>query len=200
VGLITFATSTYMITHWKILYRHAASKIDFLERANLKKELIFESDENLNEINGHVVVIGGDQMGESIVEALEDKDKEIIIVDFDPSTIKKYENRKVHRLFGDISDLDIQKRAKIDEAKLVISTIPDIQDNILLLRELKRENRRARVVVMALDSKDAKQLYKEGADYVILPHLAGGRQIAKIIIDDTLDKIEDLRNKDKNYL
>jgi voltage-gated potassium channel Kch len=200
VGLITFATSTYMITHWKIIYRHAASKIDFLERANLKKDLIFESDENLNEINGHVVVIGGDQMGESIVEALEDKDKEIIIVDFDPSTIKKYENRKVHRLFGDISDLDIQKRAKIDEAKLVISTIPDIQDNILLLRELKRENRRAKVVVMALDSKDAKQLYKEGADYVILPHLAGGRQIAKIIIDDTLDKIEDLRNKDKNYL
>jgi voltage-gated potassium channel Kch len=200
VGLITFATSTYMITHWKIIYRHVASKIDFLERANLKKDLIFESDENLNEINGHVVVIGGDQMGESIVEALEDKDKEIIIVDFDPSTIKKYENRKVHRLFGDISDLDIQKRAKIDEAKLVISTIPDIQDNILLLRELKRENRRAKVVVMALDSKDAKQLYKEGADYVILPHLAGGRQIAKIIIDDTLDKIEDLRNKDKNYL
>jgi Kef-type K+ transport system membrane component KefB/voltage-gated potassium channel Kch len=200
VGLITFATSTYMITHWKILYRHAADKIDFLERVNLKKDLIFESDENLNEIKGHVVVIGGDQMGESIVEALEDKDKDIIIVDFDPNTIKKYENRKVHRLFGDISDLDIQQRAKIDEAKLVISTIPDIQDNILLLRELKHENRRAKVVVMALDSKDAKQLYKEGADYVILPHLAGGRQIAKIIIDDTLDKIEELKNKDKNYL
>ena len=200
VGLITFASSTYLITHWKNLYKKVSSKIDFLERANLKKDLIFETDENLDEIKGHVVVIGGDQMGETIVEALEDKDREVVIVDFDPNMIKKYEKRKVHRLFGDISDLDIQQRAKIDDAKLVISTIPDIQDNLLLLKELKHENRRAKVVVMALDSKDAKLLYKDGADYVVLPHLAGGRQIAKIIIDDQLDRIEELRSKDKNYI
>jgi Kef-type K+ transport system membrane component KefB/voltage-gated potassium channel Kch len=200
VGLITFGTSTYMISHWKKLYKDLAPRLGFLERKNLKQELILETDGNLDEIKDHVVVVGGDQMGESIVEALEDKDKEIIMVDFDPNTIKKYAQRKVHRLFGDISDLDIQQRAKIDDAKLVISTIPDIQDNLLLLRELKHENRRAKVVVMALDSKDARELYKEGADYVILPHLAGGRQIAKIIIDDDLANIDALRNKDKNYL
>jgi voltage-gated potassium channel Kch len=200
VGLITFATSTYMIMHWKILYKHIAPYLGFLERKNVKKELSFETDGSLEEIKDHVVVVGGDQMGESIVEALEDKGKEVIVVDFDPNMIKKYTDRKVHRLFGDISDLDIQQRAKLDDAKLVISTIPDIQDNLLLLKELKHENRRAKIVVMALEGKDANQLYKEGADYVVLPHLAGGRQIAKIIIDDDLGKIEELRDKDKNYL
>lgn len=200
VGLISFATSTYMITHWKRLYKKVASKIEFLEKANLKKDLIFETEESFKDVKGHVVVIGGDQMGESIVEALEDKDKVVIVVDFDPNMIKKYKERKVHRIFGDISDLDIQQRAKIDEAKLVISTIPDIQDNLLLLKELKHENRRARVVMMALDSKDARELYDEGADYVVLPHLAGGRQIAKIIIDDNIEHIETLKLKDKSYL
>lgn len=200
VGLITFAVSTYGITHWKNLYKKVSGKIDFLEKANLKKDLIFETEENLEELKGHVVVIGGDQMGESIVEALEDKEKEVIIVDFDPNMIKKYYEKKVHRIFGDISDLDIQQRAKIDEARLVISTIPDIQDNLLLLKELKHENRRAKVVMMALDSKDAKELYKEGADYVILPHLAGGRQIAKIIIDDNFEDLDRLKKRDKNYL
>ena len=200
VGLITFAVSTYFITHWKTLYREIAPSIGFLERTNVKQEVNFENDGNLDDIKGHVVVIGGDQMGESIVEALEDKDKQVIIVDFDPNMIKKYESRKVYRLFGDIADLDIQQRAKIDDAKLVISTIPDLQDNLILLKELKHENRRAKIVVMALDAKDARQLYKEGADYVVLPHLAGGRQIAKIIIDDELDKIEELRSKDQNYL
>jgi Trk K+ transport system NAD-binding subunit len=182
------------------LYKKVSNKIDFLEKVNIKKDVIFETEENLDDIKGHVVVIGGDQMGETIVEALEDKDREVIIVDFDPDMIKKYEKRKVHSLFGDISDLDIQQRAKIDDAKLVISTVPDLQDNLLLLKELKHENRRAKIVVMALDSKDAKELYKDGADYVVLPHLAGGRQIAKIIVDDDLDKIEDLKNKDKNYI
>lgn len=200
VGIITFAVSTYGITHWKSLYKKVAGRIEFMERANPRKDLIFESDENLDELSGHVVVVGGDQMGESIVEALEDRDREVIIVDFDPNMIKKYENKKVHRIFGDISDLDIQQRAKIDEAKLVISTIPDIQDNLLLLKELKHENRKAKIVMMALDVKDAKELYKEGADYVILPHLAGGRQIAKFILDDNLDRIETLRHRDENYL
>jgi Kef-type K+ transport system membrane component KefB/voltage-gated potassium channel Kch len=200
VGLITFATSTYGISHWKNLYKRIAPNLEFLERKNLKKELSFETDGSLEEIKDHVVVVGGDQMGESIVEALEDKGKEVIVVDFDPNMIKKYMDRRVHRLFGDISDLDIQQRAKLDDAKLVISTIPDIQDNLLLLKELKHENRRAKIVAMALEGKDAKLLYKEGADYVILPHLAGGRQIAKIIIDDDLGTIEELKNKDKNYI
>lgn len=200
VGLITFAASTYFITHWKRLYRVFSGKIDIFERNNVKKEEIFESEENLDQLKDHVVLIGGDQMGQSIVEALKDKDMEVVVVDFDPTIYKKFESQKVHRLFGDISDLDIQEKAKIDSAKMVISTIPDLEDNLLLLKELKHENRRAKIVTMALDSQDAKVLYKEGADYVILPHLAGGRQISEIILKNSLGKIEKLKEKDKNYL
>lgn len=200
VGLISFAFSTYMITHWKNIYRALADKIDFIERENLKKEEIYETNEEFDNLKGHVVVIGGDQMGQSIMEALGDMDMEVVLVDFDPSIVKKLKEKNVHRLFGDISDLDIQQRARVDDAKLVISTIPDTTDNLLLLRELHQENRRARIVMTALDSKDAKILYKGGADYVVLPHLAGGRQIAKLILDDRLDKMDNLRQKDKQYL
>jgi Kef-type K+ transport system membrane component KefB/voltage-gated potassium channel Kch len=201
VSLITFAFSTYMITHWKNLYRHMSKKIDFMERKNAKKDEINVQGESLENLKDHVVVIGGDQMGQSIMEALlEDKGTEVVVVDFDPSIVKKLENKKVHRLFGDISDLDIQERARIDKAKLVISTIPDVEDNILLLKELKHENRKAKIVMMALDSRDAKALYKEGVDYVILPHLAGGRQVAKIISGNHIDSIENLRKNDLVYL
>lgn len=199
VGLISFASSTYMITHWKTLYRKLSNNISFMER-NIKKDEILETDDNLENLKGHVVVVGGDQMGLSIVEALEDRDMEVVVVDFDPSIVKNLEAKKIHRLFGDISDLDIQERAKTDNAKLVISTIPDTEDNLLLLKELKHENRRAKIIMMALDSEDAKMLYKAGADYVVLPHLAGGRQIAKIILDNHIDKIEGLKDKDKKYL
>lgn len=200
VGLISFGVSTYTMVHWKRLYRFFADKISFMERKNLKKDMIFELEEDLENLRDHVVVVGGDQMGQSIMEALKDTEMEVVVVDFDPSIVKNLKDKKVHRLFGDIADLDIQERAQIDNAKMVISTIPDIDDNLLLLKELKHENRRAKIVMMALDSKDAKILYKEGADYVVLPHLAGGRQIAKIITENHLDKIENLREKDKNYL
>jgi hypothetical protein len=181
VGLVSFFVSTYGLINSKLLYRKMAPYLGFLERSDMKKDEISESEDSLENLDNHVVVIGGDQMGESIMEALEDKDMDVVVVDFDPNVLKRLENKKVHRLFGDIADLDIQERARLDQAKMVISTIPDAEDNVLLLKELKHENRRAKVVMMALDSHDAKLLYKEGADYVILPHLAGGRQMAEII-------------------
>jgi voltage-gated potassium channel Kch len=200
VGLISFAGSSYMITHVKTIYRKVSGKIGFLEKANIRRDQIFESEENLDSLKDHVVVVGGDQMGISIVEALEDKEMDVVLVDFDPNIVKKLQKEKIHKLFGDISDLDIQQRAQLDNAKLLITTIPDTEDNLLLLKELKHKNKKAKVIMMALDSKDAKLLYKGGADYVILPHLAGGRQIAAIILGDHLGKIENLKEKDKKYL
>jgi Kef-type K+ transport system membrane component KefB len=200
VGLISFFVSTYGLINSKLLFRKVAPFLSFLEKNDTKKDEIGEPADSWESLDDHVVVIGGDQMGESIMEALEDRDMDVVLVDFNPSILKKMESRKIHRLFGDIADLDIQERARLDQAKLVISTIPDAEDNVLLLKELKHENRKAKVVMMALDSHDAKLLYKEGADYVILPHLAGGRQIAEIILDNNLDKIEKLKAKDIKYL
>ncbi len=203
VALITFAFSTYMITHWKTLYRKFEKVIGFIERKDARNEMS-NDESSLENLDDHVVVIGGDQMGASVIEALEDQSVDIVLVDFDPSIVKKYDVKKdgqrVFKLFGDISDLDIQQRAKLDNARLVISTIPDIEDNLLLLKELKHENRKAKVVMMAIEGKEAKSLYNQGADYVVLPHLAGGRQIAKLIAEDGLSKLEKLKDKDKKYL
>ena len=199
VSIITFTVSTYMILRSNNLYLLIKQKISFLERKTGKKDEMIAID-GFDNLKDHVVIIGGDQMGESIVEALEDTGDEVVVIDFDPAIVQKLSTKKVHRLFGDISDLDIQEKAQIDSAKLVISTIPDVEDNILLLRELRHENRKAKVVVMALDSHDARLLYKAHADYVILPHLAGGRQIAKILAEKSLASIEKLKERDLKYL
>jgi hypothetical protein len=200
VGLTSFFVSSYSLINSKKLYRILGPRLNFLEKESGKKDEIVQNGEGMENLSGHVVVVGGDQMGESIMEALEDAGMEVVVVDFDPRVVEKLRNRNVHKLFGDIADLDIQERAKIDEAKVVISTVPDLEDNILLLKELKHENRKAKIVVMAMEVKDARILYKEGADYVILPNLAGGRQVAKIIQENHLDNIENLKQKDAKYL
>ncbi|MCL6096078.1 MAG: cation:proton antiporter [Patescibacteria group bacterium] len=199
VAIITFAFSSYLILQGNKLYLSFGKKINFLERKHNKKDEMIAADgfENLKD---HVVVVGGDQMGQSILDALSDSGDEVVVIDFDPTVVQKLVTQKVHRLFGDISDLDIQERAQIDNAKLVISTIPDVEDNLLLLKELRHENRKAKVVVMALDVHDAKLLYKAKADYVILPHLAGGMHIAKMLVQEDWEKIEKLKQEDLGYL
>ncbi len=200
VGIISFVSSTYFILGGKKLYIKIGHWFSFLEKKHNKTEQVLMTKDGFDDLKEHVIIIGGDQMGQTILDALEEKDADVVLVDFDPSVVKKLEHRNVHQLFGDISDLDIQERAKLDRARLVISTIPDVEDNLILLKELQHENRKAKIVVMALDSHDAKLLYNAGADYVVLPHLAGGRQMAKIIKEDKLDEMKALKLSDWIYI
>ncbi|PIY94590.1 MAG: hypothetical protein COY68_01790 [Candidatus Levybacteria bacterium CG_4_10_14_0_8_um_filter_35_23] len=200
VGIITFTTSAYVITFSKKIYSKVDKYLSFLENKHDKRVEIVSETDSLEHLKNHVVLIGGDQMGQSILEVLEDMDMDSVVIDFDPSIVKNLQGKKIHRLFGDIADLDIQQRAKLDRAKLVISTIPDLEDNILLLKELQHENRKAKIVVMAMEAYEARALYRAGADYVVLPYLAGGRQISKILDEDDLSKIAALKEEDKEYL
>jgi len=206
-AIITFTISTYLMVWSKNIYKFLKYGLSFLEFTNAGAEEAVESISKIPVLKDHVVVIGGDQMGQSVLSSLDDMDIDVVLVDFDPEIFKKLEHlpagkagNKAHKLFGDISDLDIQERAQLDSAKLVISTIPDFEDNLLILKELRHENRKAKVVVMAFDLDETKALYKAGADYVVLPHLAGGRQVAKLIEENNLDKIETLKNKDIKFL
>ena len=199
VSIIAFILSAYAIGNDNKLYLLLHNYLNILERKKGKKDEIIQSDKNMENLKDHVVLVGGDQMGESVLEALEAMNREVVVIDFDPAIVKKLMDKNIHRLFGDISDAEIKNLAKIHTAKIVISTIPDVEDNILLLRELKFKKSHAIVIVTALDAIDAKALYKEKADYVVLPHLAGGRQLAKILEKD-LDGLDGLRAKDQRYL
>jgi len=199
IVIITFTISTYMIVNGNKLYLFLAPVLSIFERKHGKKDEVLHSSKELSAIKNHVVLVGGDQMGESLIDVFEAMNKEIVIIDFDPEIINKSEFKNVHRLFGDISDTEIRELANIHSAHLIVSTIPDVEDNLILVKEIKNKKSNVTVVVTALDSRDARILYSEKADYVVLPHLAGGRQLAKIL-DKDLNGLNELKAKDQKYL
>jgi Trk K+ transport system NAD-binding subunit len=154
----------------------------------------------ISAMKDHIVIVGGHQMGLRLLHELEDEKDKIVIVDFDPDIVKKLEKKHEPVVFGDIADPDIQDHVHLDKAKLVISTAPDLEDNLLVLESIKQRNKKAKVIVMALENEDAKALYKAGADYVILPHLAGGRYLARILKDDHLENLDWHKARDLVYI
>jgi len=197
VAIVTFISSNYMIFHGNGLYRSLEKYIKFFERKKTHQEKIDGHD---GELDGHVLLIGAHRMGESILDSLEKSKHKVAVVDFNPDIVKGLRNKELISIFGDISDFDIQERANLSKAKLVISTVPDIEDNLNLIKSLNKYNRKAKVIVLGQDTGDAKQLYRAGADYVVLPHLAGGRQVQKILKDGDLSSIEEFKRKDLSYL
>lgn len=186
IGIITFAVSTYMILHGNKLYRFLSPYLDIFEwrKRTVEEETMLPED--VTKRGGHVILVGVNRAGRSILEALRDEYKDVVVVDFDPDVIKRLWESKIHCLFGDISDVDIHERLALSRAKLVISTVSDLEDNLILLDSVQKEKSRANVIVLAEDPKDAKILKEKGADYVILPHVASGHHVARLIREEKL--------------
>ena len=193
VGAVTFVISTYMILNNNYLYKILSPFLDIFERSNVREKRITGE-----KIRDHVVLIGVRRMGESILEALKKDEKtKIVAVDFNPDIVETLKEDGVISFYGDIADEEIQKLAQIDKAKLIISTISDLEDNLLLLKSIKNLKKKPKVVLLALEKHEARELYKEGADYVVIPHIAGGHHLAKILVDENhMELIEKYRQKD----
>lgn len=190
VAIITFAFSTSFIMHDNFIYHKIHRYLKIFERKDKS-----EKTGELGELKDHVVLIGGARIGHIILDALKVKEVPFIVVDFNPDIIRDMETSNILSLFGDIGDPEIQERAYLDTAKLIISTIPDLKDNLVLLDALKRINRRAKIIMFARSSEEEKILYKEGADYVVVPHFSGGQHVAQIIQNNIIDaeKLHELK-------
>lgn len=200
VGIISFVLSTYLLQHTHHIFKAIQHHLNFLEAKHIATHEQSIDQQVLADMTDHIVLIGGHQMGQSIIHALEETKEQVVVVDFDPDIVKKLQGVGIPTLFGDIADPEIQERVGVDKAKLIISTIPDTEDNLVLIHRLNHENKKAKIVVMAFEVPDAKTLYKAGADYVVLPHLAGGRHLAKLLVDSHLEDIERFKKKDMEYL
>jgi Trk K+ transport system NAD-binding subunit len=53
---------------------------------------------------------------------------------------------------------------------MVISTIKKFDENIILLKTIKQQNKQTIIVLVSNHIHEAIKLYEQGADYVILPH------------------------------
>ncbi len=189
VGVITFATSNYMILGSANLYKTLISKIPLFERNNDLENGLDEYADHKD----HVILIGADRTGGSVLNALISSGEKVLVIDSNPDVIRKlktlrYRSGQVKSLFGDISDLEIQERAGIKNAKLIISTVADPEDNIFFMSEIKKLRKRPKVVTIARDDREEEELKKAGANYVIQPHVLGGRYLAHLIKTDSLFK------------
>jgi Kef-type K+ transport system membrane component KefB/voltage-gated potassium channel Kch len=196
VGIITITVSTYLILNADFIFKKIHKYLSIFE----KKKPLEDNLENL-QIKKPVVLIGAHRTGQSI--ALNIPAKNLLVIDFDPDIISFLRKQGIDYIFGDIADPDVFEKSQIKEAKLVISTTPDFNDNMFLLEEIKKigKEKRPKVIVRAETEKDALILYEKGADYVILPYFTAGQYLGKTItVDPEVKILNQLKSKDLEFL
>src|SRR3989338_2423922 len=194
VGLITIVVSSYLITHGDALYKILRKGLKIFE---IRGKLI-EKTGIVRGLKNHIVIIGADRMGSMIVETLKEKKANFVVIDFNPSVWERLKSERVPSIYGDANDEEIQEQAKLENARVIISTVPTLEDNLAILEYMKKNNPQSKVIMTAENSMRAKELYEEGADYVVIPQQMSGKYLAELVNDNgNITNLMKLRNHEK---
>ena len=64
---------------------------------------------------------------------------------------------------------------------MIISTIPEVETNLMLMKSAKKINREVIFLAVSHQIEEALKLYEAGATYVITPHFLGGKYTSSLI-------------------
>ena len=175
VGLITISASTYFIIYAEKIFEKVEFLLKFLE---LKKNNHFKENQNQNY---DTLLFGFDRVGSHFTSHFQKSKRHFLVIDLNPDKAKVLEEKQLPYLIGDASDIDFLEDLNLKSIKLIISTIPDFQTNLLLLKEAKRNNPQLTFIGISHNNKEAQELYQEGASFVSIPHYLGAKHITNII-------------------
>lgn len=194
VAILTILFSTYEMMYADKIANKFSGLLSLFERKH-----IVEPHWSTEKLKKPIILIGAHRTGQSILANL--PIEEALVIDFDPELIQHLKHKGYKTLFGDISDPQIFEAAHFSQAELVISTSPDVEDNVLLLEKLRKLKRSPLVILRAETEREAEVLYKQGADYVLLPHFTSGYYIGLTLSKNrTATKLHQLRRKDEKML
>lgn len=131
--------------------------------------------------NYDCILFGCNRIGHDILRALNKTGSKYMVVDHNPFKIKDFENKRIETMYGDSGDSNFLEELPLEKTKMVVSTIPELSTNLLILEKLKKVNKKAISILVSYNAEDAMKLYEEGASYVIIPHFLGGHYIATMI-------------------
>ena len=177
IALTTILISSYCIIHADAIYNKINRFIPYYQRGVNPTE-----DKTSHAIGDfEVIVFGYEDMGKSVVEYLQAHNKSFLIVDFDPNKVLKLQKQGLPAVFGDANDAEMYDPLGLDVTSLVISTITRGTANNLLLTQVQEKNSDCKVILCASEEEDAKKLYEQGADYVVISHLAGADHLTHML-------------------
>jgi Kef-type K+ transport system membrane component KefB len=175
IALITIVISSYAVTYNEKLYQFLLPVFNIFGK-DREKGMIDEPG-----VRYDAWVFGYRRIGWKICESLSDMGASFAVVDFNPRAIERLRRQKIKSYFGDVADVEFLSELPFAKTKLIVSTITDVDDQITMIRYIKGRYRNIKIVATLYEQQGIDELYRAGADYVIIPHMLGGSWMGNVI-------------------
>lgn len=197
VAIITMIFTSYFINYDQKIYTKVSTILNIFDRFTTE-EAGLEYLPKKKKFD--IILCGHNRLGYSISRKIRKMKKNLLVVDYNPEIIRHLIREKIPCIYGDIGNLEILERLNLKNAKMVISTVPDIMDNLLLIKKTREKNKNAVIMVTANQVEEALTLYDAGADYVILPHFLGGEHVSLLIEEFTTGDVNKIIETKLNHI
>ena len=192
VALATLLLSSYLIEFSKKVFAVVGRFLGVFKLEG-KKSISFRGEFDS-------LLVGYRRSGYSIAKTLDKVGARTLVVDVNPEVVTQLKREKESgRIFEFVdAEQDSFLSSLPQGLRYAVSTVSNPSLSVCLLKAVRKKSPEAVVILTSESVQDAIALYEKGADYVIVPRLAGGLHLSYLLGKNRCNQKEYAREKQKH--
>lgn len=147
-------------------------------------------------LKDHIILCGAGRVGQHVICRLMTEKEPFVVIDRNEEITKRLMADGVLVINNDATKDEVMYEARIEQAKGLITALPEDADNVFVTLTAKQLNPDIMVVARADIAESKPKLLRAGADKVVSPAVIGGRRMAiSILKPASVDFVETLIHK-----
>lgn len=142
----------------------------------------------IERLTNHVIVCGYGRVGRILVDELAAAGLQFVIIDTNTERLQEAETAGRYVVIGDAAEERVLQSARISEARVVATVLPDDATNVFITLTARELNPSAEIIARAQSPSTEKKLLRSGATQVVLPAAIGATRIARMITRTAADE------------
>ncbi len=177
-ALLSILVTPLMMQAATPLYR-LILRLPFVRAASVRKAVDSAATAELKGLVDHVVICGFGRVGSSLGKVLVRSGIPVLVIDIDHLRIQELRERGVPCLYGDSSNIEVLRHARLELARAMVVALPDPLACQMALANAKRINSKLDMIARAQRSQDVEGLYQLGAEEVVQPEFEASIEVIR---------------------
>jgi CPA2 family monovalent cation:H+ antiporter-2 len=177
--VLTTALVTMVLTP---LASRLALPIYGMWRHYLPREPVSTFNLPAEELHDHVIVAGYGRVGAAAAAVMRRVGLHFVIVELDQRTVERCKADGLPVIYGDATSEIILEAAGVKHARLLLLTLPDAVDALLVAQRVRQMNPDLNIIARAVHGEQLHDLQNLGVHEVVLPEFEAGLEMVRQVL------------------
>lgn len=157
---------------------------DLMEFKKYRKRVMINK---INKLRNHYILCGFGKTGAVIAKELQQQNQSFVVIEIDREKVDRIEEIGYKYLKEDATLDETLINAGIENAKGIVITLDNDQDNLFVTMSARNLNKDAYLITRCSKHDTGKKLKRAGASKVVNPYIAGGFKMAELLLSPYLE-------------